>query len=173
MANDKDVYVLDTNALFNTLRNISDGSTAFHESIERLKEANCYISELSTLEIKSILGKYARGGQGASKIMSHKMINQWQKLIKEVTEGSSPIFSVKIIPFDNYILNEAKTVIDHAMIHNFGSLDSIIMATAKKLISQNGFENTKLVTSDKGMIAGLAKCGIPSWNAFNQKFLYN
>lgn len=67
MSHDKEVYVLDTNALFNTLKNISDSSTASQESIDKLKAADCYISELSTLEIKSVLGKYARGGQGAAK----------------------------------------------------------------------------------------------------------
>ena len=169
MSHDKEVYVLDTNALFNTLKNISDSSTASQESIDKLKAADCYISELSTLEIKSVLGKYARGGQGAAKKMSKKMINQWQKLIKEVTEGSSKIFRVKIIPFDNMILKEAKSVINYTIIHNFGSLDSIIMATTKILISQNGYDNAKLVTSAKGMLAGLYRCGIPSWNAFPEK----
>lgn len=169
MENKNAHYVLDTNALFNTLKYLSESNSSFQEALNKLQTADCYISELSTIEIKSVLGKYARGGMDAPKKMSSKMVKTWLKLISEVTEGKSEIFSVSIIPFDNSILEEAKKIINHAMVHNFGSLDSIIMATTSLMRTKEGYDNTILVTSDTGMLAGMGKYGIPGWDAFKHQ----
>lgn len=165
----KDVYVLDTNAFFNYIRYTSSGSSVeepIANNIKIIKENDCYISLISTIEIISVLGKYSRGGNGADKKMNKKVLKKWQKLIDEILSGQSSLLSVSILPFSSETVNEAQKIIQYALIHNFGSLDSLIAATAKIYFSEIDSEKKALVTSDKGLKACLTKCSIPYWDAF-------
>lgn len=170
----KDVYLLDTNAFFNFIKYSSlslndDANEAIKEVIGKIKAGNCYISHISTVEIISVIGKYARGGGGANnKRMKPRVIKQWLKLVNDSILGRSSLLSLSILPFSEKTIAEAQIIVHHALVHNFGSLDAIIAATAKECCSNKGHENTVLITSDKGLKACLTKCEIPYWDAFQQ-----
>lgn len=169
----KDVYVLDTNAFFNYIKYASSEEKTdddISENIRKLKENDCFISEISTIEIVSVLGKYSRGGNGAGKRMNKKILKKWQKLINEILNHQSTLLSVSILPFSLETIKEAKIIIQHSLIYNFGSLDSLIAATANICFSNSDATNKFLVTSDKGLKAAcLDKCNIPCWDAFKSK----
>ena len=64
------VYLLDTNALFNYIKykvKYASLDLDLQHNIDELESNKCYISEITTVEIVSVLGKYARGGLGAGK----------------------------------------------------------------------------------------------------------
>ncbi len=162
-------YLLDTNAYFNFLKYASSlfddlNNTDFSETITKIKSGTCYISTLSSIEIVSTIGKYARRDE-----MKKKQIHQLLKLVKDTMSGSSPVLAVSVLPFSEETISEARNIIKHALIHNFGSLDSLIAATAKEYSTKNKTENLILITSDKGLKACLKKCDIPYWDAFNIK----
>ena len=79
-------------------------------------------------------------------------------------DGESSLIVLELIPFDLEIINEARKIIEHALIHSFASMDAMIAATAKREID-NQYE-VVVVTSDKGLKACLEKCSIPFWDAF-------
>ena len=167
-----DLYMLDTNAFFNFLKYTSlslndDSNEAIKEVIAKIKAGKCYISLISTVEIVSVIGKYARGGAGANnKRMKPKVVKEWLKLVEDIVSGKSPLLSLSTLPFSEKTITEAHIIVQLALIHNFGSLDAIIAATAKECCSNECYENTILITSDKGLKACLIKCGIPHWDAF-------
>lgn len=164
----KDVYILDTNAFFNYIKNIfsNDSDEKTKENMNKIKNGECYISIISTIEIISVLGKYARGGNGAEKPMKPKAVKRWIKLINDILNNNSSFLTITILPFDEKTIYAAKNIIQHSMRHNFGSLDSMIAATARIHFSENDIRNKYLVTSDKGLKACLDKCNIPYWDAF-------
>ncbi len=98
--------------------------------------------------------------------MNPRVVKQWIKLVADMVSGESPLLSLSTIPFSEKTIAEAQIIIQYALKHNFGSLDAIIAATAKECCSNEGYENTILITSDKGLKACLIKCGIPHWDAF-------
>lgn len=165
----KEVFVLDTNAFFNYIKYssfVDDDNDKIKESVNRIKRSDCFISHISTIEIMSVLGKYARGGNGAPKKMSAKALKSWRKLVDDILSNQSPVLSVSILPFSEETVNHAQRIIQYAMVHNFGSLDAMIAATANVFFAENPTENNYLVTSDKGFKACLEKCNIPYWDAF-------
>ncbi|MCS7461228.1 PIN domain-containing protein [Paenibacillus doosanensis] len=170
----KAVYLLDTNAFFNFIKNASlplgeNSNIATEEAVNTIKAGTCYISLISLVEIISVIGKYARGGGGANKKrMKPKVVKQWLKLVEDSTSGRSSLLSLSILPFSEKTIAEAQKIVHHALLHNFGSLDAIIAATAKECSSIKNNENTILITSDKGLKACLTKCEIPFWDAFQQ-----
>ncbi len=127
-------FLLDTNAYFNFLKNTvfldTDAKNNSYEAeIRRIKEGKCYISEISRLEIISVIGK----------------------------------------PFSPATLNTAQTIVQFALIHNFGSLDAVIAATLLDIRMQEEFGNMCMITSDKGLKACLNKCKLPYWDAFKKE----
>lgn len=163
-----DVYILDTNAFFNYIKNltIQNNEEKIVENMNTIKKGKCYISIISTIEIISVLGKYSRGGNGAEKPMNKKVVKRWRKLIDDILENNSSVLEISVLPFTDQTISEAKKIIQHSMIHSFGSLDAMIAATAQMYFSENKSNNSYLVTSDKGLTACLKKCGIPCWDAF-------
>lgn len=168
----KNVYMLDTNAFFNFIKYASlslnyDSNEEIKEVIGKIKAGNCYISLISTVEVISVIGKYARGGAGANnKRMKPRVVKEWLKLVNDIVSGKSALLSLSILPFSEQTIAEAQIIVQHALIHNFGSLDAIIAATAKECRSNKCYENTILITSDRGLKACLVRCGITHWDAF-------
>ncbi len=170
----KEVYLLDTNAFFNFIKystiSLNDSSNGtIKEAIDKIKSSTCCISLISKVEIISVIGKYARGGAGANnKRMKPKVVKQWLKLVDELNSGRSPLLSLSTLAFTEKTITEAQIIVQNALLHNFGSLDAIIAATAKECYSIKGYENTILITSDKGLKACLRSCGISHWDAFQE-----
>lgn len=163
-------YILDTNAFFNFIKYVSlpqnEREELLDDNINKIKNADCYISLISTVEIISVIGKYARGGAGASTRMKPKVVKKWIKLVEDIISGQSPILKISTLSFSEEIIVEAQNIIHYALIHNFGSLDAMIAATAKHHFGRQKYENMSLITSDKGLKACLNKCGIPYWDVF-------
>lgn len=183
-------YLLDTNAYFNFLKTADevrmDPQKEFEESISKLKSNKVYISNITKVEIISVLGKYARASGGCGKceriisLKGDKCTNQfyipirkkwnkkkiaaWKKLIKETTNGTSHLITLDVLPFDETVVSEAQKIIEYALIYNFASMDAMIAATALQAI-KNGHDMT-VVTSDNSLKNCLAKCEIPVWDAF-------
>ena len=185
-------YLLDTNAYFNLLkilRKCSESTTEYPESIKQLLCGNLYISTITKVEIISALGKYARGNSGgrskcncviseegticsnykytlARKQWNKNQVKAWLQFIDETITGKSSLVQLKLLPFSEKTIDEAQRIVVHALIHNFGSLDAMIAATAKESI--NNHESITVITSDGGLKACLGKCGIPCWDALAQ-----
>ena len=190
-------FLLDTNAYFNFLKNTvfldTDAKNNSYEAeIRRIKEGKCYISEISRLEIISVIGKYARGTSGGKKKcncvisesgercsnycytisrkpMKRRLANTWIRLLNETLNGRSPVITVSVLPFSPATLNTAQTIVQFALIHNFGSLDAVIAATLLDIRMQEEFGNMCMITSDKGLKACLNKCKLPYWDAFKKE----
>lgn len=188
--------MLDTNAYFNFLKYAvfpgDDQVKADHtETILRLKKSKCYISAVTRIEIISVIGKYARGASASKekcncvisetgercghycyvrerKPMNNKMVKQWLKLESETAAGVSPVLSVSVLPFSAEVLERAQRIIQHALTHNFASMDAVIAATLQKNRTETGMETMQMVTSDKGLKACLDKCDLPYWDAFRK-----
>lgn len=189
-----DKFLLDTNAYFNFLKFSSvsppgEKTLEVFEAIKIIKNGTCYISALSLIEIISVIGKYARGSVGGYekcqciisdtgdrcehyrysktiKRMKPKAIKQWIRLVNDTVSGNSPLLSLTILPFSEKTITEAKKIIEHSLIHSFGSLDAMIAATAKECAADTEMKNIVLVTSDKGLKSCLNKCEIAHWDAF-------
>lgn len=189
-------FLLDTNAYFNFLRfsvqlSRRECSPETTEAMERIKAGACYISALSQVEIISVIGKYARGQAGGYekcdciisttgercqnfryrqdvKRMKPKIVLKWLELISDTLSGVSPVLTLSVLPFSEETVVEAQSIIRHALVHNFGSLDAMIAATANAFPMNHAAKEIVLVTSDKGLKSCLTKCGIPYWDAFQK-----
>lgn len=184
-------FLLDTNAFFNLLkesRETERGSSVFASQMGILTGGSMFISNVTKIEIISVLGKYARGRSGGfhkctrplsetghlctntwyvppQAKWNRRKVNMWLQLINETLTGTSDLVTVvRILSFDEKTIQYAEQIIPNALIHNFASMDAIIAATAQEAIV-NGKDLT-VVTSDKGLKACLQKIGIPFWDAF-------
>jgi len=175
------MYLLDTNAYFKYLHYLAKQHIADNASIEVLKNNQCCISEITWIEIISVIGKYARGvGSVKSKcncIISEKgdtcsnykfgqkvkwppkRVKAWLKMVREIRNGTSTLVAISTIALTPGTITIAQDVIIHSLKHKFGSLDSIIGATAR-IVGSNGDECI-LVTSDRGFCSGLKLAKIP------------
>ena len=163
-------YLLDTNALFNYVKykiTYSSLDTESQKIIDELEGNKCYISEITTIEIVSVLGKYARGGLGAAKKMKTKQIKAWKKLIDQIlNQDKENDFKIEIIQFDRKVLKKANKIIQSAYKYSFASTDAIIAATACIYFDSIESKDKYIVTSDKSLICALSANNIPYWNAF-------
>lgn len=183
-------YLLDTNAYYELLKRSREqqkDSAVFSSEIHTLVNSRLFISTITKVEIISVLGKYARGSSGGFQRCTRslsaagapcqnqwyakprarwdrKRVNGWQRLIKETIAGTSPLFTVDILPFDDRTIQRAEKLILHALTHNFASMDAMIAATAQGAI-ETGRDMT-VVTSDKGLKACLSKASIACWDVF-------
>lgn len=183
-------YLLDTNAYYNLLKETRDqqkGSSRFSSQINTLLNGTLFISTITKIEIISVLGKHARGSSGGfhtcTRALSEagescqnqwyiaprapwnrRTVSGWQQLIRETISGTSSLLTVKILPFDNRIIQRAEQLILHALTYNFASMDAMIAATAQETAATG--RNIIVVTSDKGLKACLSKANIPCWDAF-------
>lgn len=184
-------YLIDTNAFFHILQELSpDNPTGktMSKEIKDIVEGNSYISTVTKIEIISVLGKYSRGVSGGPqrctsciddkgtkctnskyvkprKKWNNKKVKAWLKLINEVINGKSKLFSVGVESFDGNTIAEAEKIVQYALKYNFASMDALIVATAS-IASNSGKEGITIVTSDKGMKACLSACGMPVLDPF-------
>ena len=183
-------YLLDTNAYYNLLRESREqqkGKSAFSVEMSKLVSGTLFISNITKIEIVSVLGKYARGNNGGFQrctrcisktgeacqngwysapraCWNRREISGWQKLIQETILGTSSLITVNILPFDDKTIQMAEQLIVHALVHNFASMDAMIAATAQEAIEAG--QDMTVVTSDKGLKACLMKANIACWDAF-------
>lgn len=188
----KEVYLLDTNAYFNFLRYatkaLGDDDT-FNETIEKIRDAECYISQVSLLEIISVLGKYSRGNSGGKEKCnciidehgticpnfkyttkknkwSKKRKKAWIKYFEEIKQGTSDILSIHVLPLDAITWAEAEKIIMLSLDFKFASMDALIAATAKVAQKNENMQQLKIITSDKSLKTALQICALPVWDAF-------
>ena len=178
-------FLLDTNVFFHVIEDIA-GNTASGE-LKLLQEGKCYISELTRIEIISVLGKHARGASGqihkceriisengdvcgreyylpARKGWKKRVVADWRKLIRDITTGNSRLFGVEVLPLTPEVCDVARTFVGYALNYNFGSLDAMITATAIEYRDRTGTELT-MVTYDKKLMAAIKADGtIPYLN---------
>ena len=106
-------YLLDTNVFFHVIEAIANNTP--NNELQMLREGKCYISELTRIEIISVLGKHARGMSRqvqicdrvidekgeicgckyyipAQKRWKKRVIADWLKLIKDIVMGNCPFF---------------------------------------------------------------------------------
>jgi len=183
------LYLLDTNAYFLIFQTPKTNPQINLEV--KLFDADglsFYISEITSLEIHSVLGKYSRGVSpqkclcerniidGAHvvrclkqwvvpgrKKMNPKVFRDIRKMILDIEGGRGDI-KAEVLIVDSDVVGEARNLLyKYADVYNFGSHDSMIagsiIATRKKL----GIDLT-LVTSDKGLKAVLKDEGIPYYD---------
>lgn len=192
MEDTREIYLLDTNAYFNFMRYsthaLGDGD-AFDATVSQIKAADCCISQISLIEIISVLGKYARGKSAGKekcdcviddagtmcphykviqgrKRWSNKRKKAWIKYFDEIKSGTSTLLKVRILPLDNEVWKEAEKIIPLSMEYKFASLDALIAATARTEQTKAGTRRFTVVTSDKSLKCALSKCSIPAWDAF-------
>ena len=173
-------YLLDTNAYFALLRYVSTDDN--NEVNDKILKGECCISKVTQIEIISVIGKYARGTSGGVQVCSriHKAtgavcgnqyviqkqkkwsqakLKGWLKLEKEVSSGCNSLFNVKVLEIDPRVIAEAEIFIQNALIHNFKSMDAVILGTAKA--NSTDSEKMVVVTADKALKAGMDKINYP------------
>lgn len=181
-------YLLDTNAYALFLQHPK--TLACSRLEQRLDNGNIsfYISEVTSMEIHSVLGKYRRGsprqfqlcdrqtvGKDPSKcIWIHpgrkplrvKLFRDLQKLIYDIESMIGKI-QASVIPLDQDTITEAKRLLrtysDH---YSVGSHDALIGAVARRQNEANGLQLT-VVTADKGLKALLSDEHIPVYDPNN------
>lgn len=175
-------YLLDTNAYFAILKYLAEKKENRIEKIDKIIQEECYISKVTEIEIISVIGQYARGQArqiatcdrvhvntqnkcGAAYIIekrkkwSAKKIHDWMKLEKEIRTGKNSLFRVEVLELNDRVMEEAERFIQKALVHNFKSMDSIILGTAKAYSSNE--EEIVVVTADKGLKAGMRAINYP------------
>lgn len=180
------LYLLDTNAYFLFFQNPKPQSLSNLEAKIRNPDGlSFFISEVTSLEVHSVLGKYRRGVTPQKNLCERyfdkdgtitRCANQWivpgrkrikpkvfhgiRKMIVDIESGRGDI-KAQILDLNSKILQEARSFLyRYADLYNCGSHDAIIAATAVISKSDLGNELT-LVTSDKGLKAALQDAGIP------------
>ena len=184
-------YILDTNAYFEILRAEYDPDlkAKYADVLKTMRDGLLCISEVTRIEIISVLGKYARGVTGGfqscgsmisedgsicqnqrytvpRKRWHKRKVKQWLKLIDEIHSGESERFHVQVLPLNEQIVFEANKVILHALKNRFGSLDAMIAATAADEAAKNKL--IVVITSDKALKQCLKKCQIQYWDPFSE-----
>ncbi len=149
-------YLLDTNAFWEALLAWNKGVISPHLPMDLLDNQvyNFSISEITAMEIYSVLGKYLRGKQKQTNLCGRTIIdgtvcsNKWEQaaqkklsrhegqailhLIRAILLQRQTSFNVSIISVDNTIIASAATLLElYADKYDFHSLDSIVAATAK------------------------------------------
>lgn len=173
-------YLLDTNAYFAVLKYLAGEYQI--DNIETVLEGECYISKLTQIEIISVVGQYARGrdrqvqrcdrvhaenGEICNtayvverrKKWSRQKLHDWLKLEREISSGISGRFKLQVLMVNDKVIDEAETFIQKALIHNFRSMDAMILGTAKAYSSDES--GIVVVTADKALKAGMGRIGYP------------
>lgn len=145
--------LIDTNVFWEVLCEIAGISLSGRRfDVEKIKGSNCFISEITKIEIMSVLGKYARGEQAqwqpcnriigengekctekffnpGRKRWKNKQVAEMRKLIKDILEGNSNILYVHVLSVTDAVIVEAERFIRYALQYKFASLDAMIAGT--------------------------------------------
>lgn len=187
-----DMYLLDTNAYYLFFQAPKPQPLLSLEA--KLKvgtEVSFYISEITSLEVHSVLGKYSRGISSHQNLCDRSVVDgekivpclkQWvvsgrkkmkpkvlhgiRKMILDMENGRGEI-KAQVLGFNGDIVFEARNFLyRYADIYNFGSHDAIIAATT--VVNRRNGSDFILVTSDKGLKAALKVEGIPYYDPREQ-----
>jgi hypothetical protein len=178
-------YLLDTNAYYLFFQSAKSQSLSNLETKIRDAEGlSFYISEITSLEVHSVLGKYSRsvapqkslcernvdeGGVVVRctkqwvtlgrKRMKPKVFQGIRKMIADIENGRGGI-KAQVLSLNSEIVQMARSFLyQYADLYSCGSHDAIIAATA--IVSKNKLgKDLILVTSDKGLKAALRDGGI-------------
>ena len=181
-------YLLDTNAYALFLQRPKPLACSKLE--QRLDNGNIsfYISQITSMEIHSVLGKYRRGSprqlqlcdrQTVTKLPSEcvwinpgrkplaaKLFRDLQKFISDIESMRGKI-QASVIPLDVDTITEAKRLLrTYSDRYKIGSHDALIGAAARRQEEGNGLQLT-VVTADKGFKALLLNEQIPVYDPNN------
>ncbi len=173
-------YLLDTNSYFLFFQRPVPSS--YSRLIQKLKTeaiVSFYISEITSMEIHSVLGKYRRGTQGQHQRCKRRILhngeamdctNTWisperkkmkrrvflgfQKMISDIERKKGDIHAMILRLDQEAILQGRKLLKNYADQHRFGSHDALIAGSAIVARDTIG-PDMKVVTSDKGLKAVL------------------
>jgi hypothetical protein len=180
------LYLLDTNTYYLLFQPIK--VQAYKDLVDKLTENNVisfYISEITSLEIHSVVGKYRRGTPAQIQTCKRKILmdgvrincpHNWvvdeqkrlkpkifrdlQKMISDI-ENQKGIIQATILPLNFIAMSKAKEfLIYYADRFNFGSHDALVAGTAMALKETSGLQLI-VVTSDRSFKAALSCKGIP------------
>lgn len=179
-------FLLDTNAYFLFFQSLeSQARLRLEEQLG--PDLSFYISEITSMEIHSVLGKYRRGkprqtqlcdrqiqvgadletcsntwSSTGTKRMKRKVFRDLQKLISDVEEEKGSI-KANILALDSLVFENARYLLKkYADQYNFGSHDALIGGTIMTA-RESGLVLT-LVTSDRGCKVVLRKESIPVYD---------
>lgn len=149
-------YLLDTNTFWEALISWNNGvlSANLPNDLIQNQVYTFSISEITAMEIYSVLGKHLRGKQKQVILCNRTVIdgticsNQWEKsaekklsphegqailhIIRAILLQKQVGFLVNIIPIDRTIISSAATLLElYANKYDFRSLDSIVAATSQ------------------------------------------
>lgn len=183
-------FLLDTNAYFLLFSKAK--SEAYHRLEEKLSDGSglsFFISEITSLEIHSVLGKYRRGAprqsQSCDRIVllpdgkNLKCPNKWlfegrkkltvkvfrylRKMILDVESRKGEIRATILMNGSEPIDRARQLLIKYADKYRFGSHDAIIAGTFIMARKKVGIDLT-LVTSDKGFKSVLLEESLPFYD---------
>jgi PIN domain len=151
-------YLLDTNAFWEVLRTWNKTEGELSSALPQdLWQESCYvfsISEITAMEIYSVLGKELRGKPKQRQPCSRKILNQppceqiWVQpkqrpisaeigramthLIRSILLGKQIKFRIEIIPVTTQIVQQSMVLLElYAEQRDFHSLDALIAGTTK------------------------------------------
>ncbi len=156
-------FLLDTNAyfrLFPSSRTQSEINVynRLKQKIEEGSKISFYISEITSMEIHSVLGKYRRREK-----MKPKVFRDMQKMISDIETRKGDI-QATILKLDHASITKARELLmKYADRYNFGSNDALIVGSLVVAKEVRGMDLT-LVTSDKGIKAFLNYESIPFYD---------
>ena len=171
---------MDTNAYFAVLRYVI--SREINENYEKIINGNCCISKLTQIEIVSVIGKYARGAGRSIQICdrvyegetrpcgkkyvvekkrkwSQRKLHDWLKMEQDIVNGRNPKIRLTVLDVNDKVIREAQEFIKQALLHSFGSMDAMLLSTAK--VYSTNEKKMVIVTADKGFKAGMDRIDYP------------
>lgn len=190
-------FLLDTNAYARFFRNpkrrTSVETNAYNCLIRKIQSGpitSFYISEITSMEIHSVLGKYRRGIQSqrqqctreivmnggiaqcdhlwithGTRRMPERLFHDMQKMISDI-EAQKGDVQATVLSLDAICVNEARRLLTrYAERYNFGSHDALIVGSL--LVKKQEGVNLTLVTSDKGFKKVLKDEGIDFYDPLN------
>ena len=188
------LFLLDTNAYFHFFRNPKTRSQSetqlYTHLVQKLQEGGVisfYISEITSMEIHSVLGKYRRGSPAQrqqcereivassegikcsnvwvfprSKPMKPKVFRDMQKLISDI-EASKGSIQAAILRLDQASIDRAKKLLlRYADRYNLGSHDALVGGSL--IVAREKGMDLTLITSDRGFKAVLREESIPFYD---------
>jgi hypothetical protein len=182
-------FLLDTNAYFIFFqRPKKPYYDRLFQKLSKDMVVSFYISEITSMEIQSVLGKYRRGSPTQSqkcnrkftedndirvcqrtwihhgrKKMKRKIYRSLRKLISDIEEQKGPI-KAQILKYNSKTSSIAKNILyDYADTYDIGSHDAMILASLIEAKKEHNLELT-LITSDKAFKSVLREKSIPYWD---------
>ena len=182
-------FLLDTNAYFILFKRPKPSSySRLTQKIGIGDELIFYISEITSMEIHSVLGKYRRGSppqrqacnreivDGSNivkcsntwffrrrKKLSRKVFRDFQKLIFDIESKKGKIKATILKLDHSSISNGRHLLIKYSDHYNFGSHDALIGGNLISAREESGIDLT-LVTSDRGIKAVFQEENLPFYD---------